>query len=251
MNITERQREFLKTLIDLYQEKGSAIHYSEVARKMGVSKWTAYDMLQLLRKEGLLEVEYLIPESDSYNWGKLGRSTITFFPTRKGYAISTLSPKTLSTKVAELNKVKKEIIQKFDELKEKFTLKDLLKEALQTKSPLIFCACLLLILILLIKKITEGIAEIKLLSQIVPTNATDTYVGLALVVFVGVCLGVIAKYINKIPNYANGSNNTLDEYVDYIQTYNQYISQMDEKEQKSLLEFLKDTLDEINKKNLK
>jgi len=249
MNITKRQKEFLKVLIDLYQQKGCSVHYSEVAQKLGVSKWTAYDMLQLLHREGLLGVEYLIPESDSYNWGKLGRSTIAFFPTKKGYSISNLSPRTLPTKVAELNKVKKEIIQKFDEFKEKLNIKDLLKEALQTKSPLIFCACLLLILILLIKKITEGIAEIKLLSQIIPTNTTDTYVGLALVVFVGMCLGILTKYINKIPNYANGSNNTLDEYVDYIQTYNQYISQMDKKEQKSLLEFLKKTLDEINKKS--
>jgi len=248
MNITERQREFLKTLIDLYQEKGSAIHYSEVAQKLGVSKWTAYDMLQLLHKEGLLGVEYLIPESNSYNGGKLGRSTIAFFPTKKGYSISNLSSRTFATKVAELNEVKKEIIQKFDEFKEKLNIKDLFKEALQTKSPLIFCACLLLILILLIKKITEGIAEIKLLSQIIPTNTTDTYVGLALVVFVGMCLGILTKYINKIPNYVSGSNNAPDEYVEYIQTYNQYISQMDKKEQKSLLEFLKKTLDEINKK---
>ena len=249
MNITKRQKEFLKVLIDLYQQKGYSIHYSEVAQKLGVSKWTAYDMLQLLHREGLLEVEYLIPESDSYNWGKLGRSTIAFSPTKKGYSISNLSQRNLPVKTSELNKLKKEIIQKFDEFKGKLNIKDLLKEALQTKSPLIFCACLLLILILLIKKITEGIAEIKLLSQIIPTNTTDTYVGLALVVFVGMCLGILTKYINKIPNYANGSNNTLDEYVDYIQTYNQYISQMDKKEQKSLLEFLKKTLDEINKKS--
>ncbi len=251
MNITKRQREFLENLIDLYQEKSSPIHYSEVARKMRVSKWTAYDILQLLHKNGLVEVEYLIPESDNYNWGKLGRSTITFFPTKKGYAISNLPSRTLPAKVAELNKLKSEIIQKFDELKEKFSLKDLLKETLQTKSPLIFCACLLLILILLIKKITEGIAEIKLLSQIIPANATDTYIELALVVFLGMCFGVLTKYINKIPDYITGSNNSLDEYVEYIQTYNQYISQMDEKEQKSLLDFLKDTLDEINKKNQK
>jgi predicted transcriptional regulator len=43
MKITTRQKEFLQSLIDLYQDKGSPIHYSEVARKMGVSKWTAYD----------------------------------------------------------------------------------------------------------------------------------------------------------------------------------------------------------------
>ena len=251
MKITTRQKEFLQSLIDLYQENASPIHYSEVAQKMGVSKWTAYDMLQLLRKEGLLEVEYLIPESDNYKWGKLGRSTITFFPTKKGYSVSNLPERKLSTKVAELNKLKNDIIQKFEEIKGKFNLKELFKEALQTKSPLIFCACVLLILILLIKKITEGVAEIKLLSQVIPPDATNTYIELALIVFVGMCFGVLTKYINNIPKYVTGPNNNLDEYAGYIQTYNQYVSQMDKKEQKSLLDFLRETLEEINNKNQK
>jgi len=251
MKITTRQKEFLKILIDLYKQKASPIHYSEVAQKLGVSKWTAYDMLKLLRKEGFLEVEYLIPESDNYKWGKLGRSTITFFPTKKGYSVSNLPERKLSTKVAELNKLKNDIIQKFEEIKGKFNLKELFKEALQTKSPLIFCACVLLILILLIKKITEGIAEIKLLSQVIPADATNTYIELALTVFVGMCFGVLTKYINNIPKYITGPNNSLDEYAGYIQTYNQYVSQMDKKEQKSLLDFLRETLEEINNKNQK
>jgi len=45
------------------------------------------------------------------------------------------------------------------------------------------------------------------------------------------------------------SNDNLDEYAGYIQTYNQYVSQMDKEEQKSLLDFLKESLDEINIKN--
>jgi len=251
MRITKRQKEFLKVLIDLYQQKGSSIHYSEVAQKLGVSKWTAYDILQLLQKEGFLGVEYIIPESDSYKWSKLGRSTITFYPTKKGYAISsfTNTKKGLPAKVAELNKLKEEITKKFDELKGKLNIRDLLKEALQSKSPLIFCACVLLILILLVKKITEGVAEIKLISQIMPPTTTNTYAELALIVFAGMCLGVMAKYINKVPT--TFGNNDFDEYAGYIQTYNQYISLMDNKEQSSLLDFLKETLDEINKKNKK
>ena len=249
MRITKRQKEFLHSVIDLYQQKDTPIHYSEVAQEMGVSKWTAYDMLQLLHKEGFLEVEYLIPESDNYKWGKLGRSTITFFPTKKGYSVSNLPQRNLPTKAAELNKLKKEIIQKFVEIKGKYNLKDLFKEALKTKSPLIFCACVLLILTLLIKKITEGIAEIKLLSQVIPHDATSTYIELALIVFVGMCFGVLTKYINNIPKYITGPNNNLNEYADYIQTYNQYVSHMDKKEQSSLLDFLKETLDEISTKN--
>ncbi|MEA2022474.1 MAG: hypothetical protein U9N08_08395 [Candidatus Caldatribacteriota bacterium] len=245
MRTTKRQKEFLQALIDLYQQKGSPVHYSEVAQKMGVSKWTAYDMLQLLRREGLLEVEYLIPESNNHRWEKLGRSTITFFPTKKGYTLSNLPERKLHTKIAELDKLKNNIIQKFEEIKGKFNLKDLFKEALQSKSPLIFCACLLLILILLIKKITEGVVEIQLLNQVIPVNLT-LYAGLVLTVFMGTCLGIIAKYSSKIQT---SENINLDDYMNYIQTYNQYVSQMDIEEKKSLLAFLKETLNEINKKN--
>ena len=247
MKITTRQREFLKTLIDLYQEKGSPIHYSEVALKIGVSKWTAYDMLQLLYKEGLLEVEYIIPESDNYEWSKLGRSTITFYPTKKGYDISSPTKQKISTNIVELKKIKKEITQKFDEIKGKLNIRDLFREALQSKSPLIFCACLLLILILLIKKITEGVAEIKLISQVIPNTTTSTYAELALIVFAGMCLGVLTRYVSKVPT--TFKNNDLGEYTNYLQTYNQYVSQMNKDEQKSLLGFLKETLDEINIKN--
>ena len=88
-----------------------------------------------------------------------------------------------------------------------------------------------------------------MLSQVIPPDATSTYIELALIVFVGMCFGVLTKYINIIPKYITGPNNSLDEYADYIQTYNQYVSQMDKEEQKSLLDFLKETLDEINIKN--
>ena len=250
MEITSRQKEFLVVLIELYQQKGSPIHYCEVAQKLGVSKWTSYDMLQLLHKEGFLNVEYIIPKSDQYKLCKLGRSIITFYPTKKGYDIFPLPKQKISSNIIEFNRLKKEITQKFDEFKGKLNIRELLKEALQSKSPFIFCACVLLILIFLVKKITEGIAEIKLISQIMPpTTTTTTYTELALIVFAGMCLGVLAKYINKVPT--TFGNNNLDEYADYIQTYNQYISQMDKKEQRSLLNFLKDTLDEINKKNQK
>jgi len=96
-----------------------------------------------------------------------------------------------------------------------------------------------------VKKIAEGIAEIQIINQIMPLN-TNLYAELALTVFVGMCLGIIAKYSNKI--HLSGNNN-LDEYMGYIQTYNEYISQMDKKEQKTLLDCLKKTLDEINIKN--
>lgn len=249
MKITNRQREFLQVLIKIYQENGSPVHYSDVAKKMSVSKWTAYDMLHLLYQKKFLQIEYITPESFRDNYPKLGRSLITFSPTNKGLLFANQDTYAESNKISDLNKLKEDVIKQFNGLKGKFNIKDLLKEALQTKSPLLFCACLLLILILLIKKITEGLAEIKLISQIISADTANTYIGLALVVFVGMCLGILSKYINKIPNIVVDSHDNLDDYLDYVQVYNQYISQMDEKEQKSLLSFLRDTLEEINRKN--
>jgi len=59
----------------------------------------------------------------------------------------------------------------------------------------------------------------------------------------------LSKYINKIPNFIADSPANLDDYIHYVQVYNQYISQMDEKEQKSLLSFLREALEEINRRD--
>jgi len=58
--LTRRRREFLATVVDIYEETGLPVHYVTVAQKLKVSKWTAYDMLRQLEKDGYLEVEYAV-----------------------------------------------------------------------------------------------------------------------------------------------------------------------------------------------
>ncbi|MCK4388576.1 MAG: hypothetical protein KAW00_07360 [Dehalococcoidia bacterium] len=76
MNLTLRQRVFLKRFIELYQKEGEPIHYSRVARCLGLSNSTAYDMLRLLGQKGLVNSQYLLPKPSSGP----GRSSILFFP---------------------------------------------------------------------------------------------------------------------------------------------------------------------------
>lgn len=58
MAITERRKQFLEILERLYNEKKRPIHYYEIAKKVNVSPATAYDILQLLYKEGYIETVY-------------------------------------------------------------------------------------------------------------------------------------------------------------------------------------------------
>ena len=76
MKLTRRQEEFINKLMDLYWEKKGPIHYSVLAERLGVSPFTAYDMLRLLEEKGQVTSEYqLDPEKSGP-----GRTVRVFLP---------------------------------------------------------------------------------------------------------------------------------------------------------------------------
>jgi hypothetical protein len=75
--LSHRQQEVLNKLLDLYYEGGEPIHYTTLAKHLGVGGVSAYEMLRLLEKHGLVEAEYLRPEESSGP----GRSMVVFRPT--------------------------------------------------------------------------------------------------------------------------------------------------------------------------
>lgn len=74
----DRDRLFLSYTIDLHRKKGEAIHYNDIAEKMGISPWSAYGALLGLSKGGLLEKVFLQKH-------KPGRSKVLFKPTQEGF----------------------------------------------------------------------------------------------------------------------------------------------------------------------
>lgn len=58
MKLTRRQEEFIANLIELSEKFEGPIHYSLLAERLGVSPFTAYDMLCLLEEKGLVTSEY-------------------------------------------------------------------------------------------------------------------------------------------------------------------------------------------------
>jgi Mn-dependent DtxR family transcriptional regulator len=77
MKLTGRQESFLGKFLDLYSQAEVPLHYTHVAEVLGVGKITAYDMLRVLEKRGLVRAEYVLRGK-----GKgAGRSTVVFVPT--------------------------------------------------------------------------------------------------------------------------------------------------------------------------
>lgn len=58
MKLTRRQEEFIENLVDLNQEYNGPVHYSQLAERLGVSPFTAYDMLCLLEEKGVVASKF-------------------------------------------------------------------------------------------------------------------------------------------------------------------------------------------------
>ncbi|CEP66959.1 Uncharacterized [Moorella glycerini] len=85
--LTRRRSQFLDRIREIYQETGEPVHYITVAEALKVSKWTAYDVLLELEKEGFLERQYVVNSNEKTP----GRSMIMFVPTPLAESHSTFA----------------------------------------------------------------------------------------------------------------------------------------------------------------
>jgi len=79
MGLTFRQKALLAEFIDFFEEEQEPIHYIAVAKRLGLSNATAYEMLRKLEQTGAVERVYALSEDP----GKRGRARILFMPGKK------------------------------------------------------------------------------------------------------------------------------------------------------------------------
>lgn len=77
VKLSRRQQEVLSKLLDLYHEGGEPIHYTALAKHLGVGPVSAYEMLRLLEQHGMVEAEHQRSETPSGP----GRPSVVFRPT--------------------------------------------------------------------------------------------------------------------------------------------------------------------------
>ena len=79
--LTSRRRQCLAALDAAVRAAGGAVHYSAVAEPLGISAWTAYDLLRELERDGLVATSY------AHRAGvAVGRTQVGFAPTAAGRA---------------------------------------------------------------------------------------------------------------------------------------------------------------------
>ena len=79
--LTARRRECLAALDAAAAAAGGAVHYSAVAGPLGISAWTAYDLLRELEREGLVAATYAHRPGVA-----VGRTQVAYSPTEAGRA---------------------------------------------------------------------------------------------------------------------------------------------------------------------
>jgi DNA-binding MarR family transcriptional regulator len=83
IKLTRRQETFIMNMLDLYYASQQPLHYSDLAERLGVSPFTAYDMLRLLEEKGFARSDYRLADDKSGP----GRSVIVFLPTEKAHRL--------------------------------------------------------------------------------------------------------------------------------------------------------------------
>lgn len=156
MSMTERQRTFLEQFWELYREVKAPLHYSVVAEKLKVSNISAYDMLRLLKKQGMVASQYLLPKKQRGP----GRSTIVFYPTQRGKALFS-RPQPEEGERGEWEDLKEKLLQGLRKRKDEYDqmLDELLSRIPQRKSPMLHSTEMITAIVLQVCQLGEEARE--------------------------------------------------------------------------------------------
>lgn len=219
MDMTERQRAFLQQFWELYREVRAPLHYSVVAEKLKISNISAYDMLRLLKKQGMVASKYLLPKKHRGP----GRSTIVFYPTKRAAAL--LSP-TLPDE-GEWEDLKRKILQALRKGKGEYDqmLDELLSRIPQRKSPLLYTTEMTTAIVLQMCQLRDE-ARARLLKEVRNLIMTGES---GLNALAGVPLGL---------TLVEGANRRFtDKLLSYVEGYQEYLTRLSAESKTALSDF--------------
>jgi DNA-binding PadR family transcriptional regulator len=227
MDLTTRQRVFLVQLLDLYREHQSPVHYTEVADRVGVTKFSAYDMLKVLERKGVVASEYVLDREERGP----GRSLIKFYPT--ALARQWLARRWSGlTQGEEWHQVKEGLLRRLRQAREVSPLElagELLGQLSESQPPMIYCAQMITILLLYVgglRGLASGINPLRVLARITAAGGTS--------------LGALAGF--SLGSLLSRAGDATESLLTSVSRYQRYLRDLSEENRLTLVSFLQEAL---------
>jgi len=225
INLTPRQRAFLDKLRDLYRERRGPVHYSTVAERLGVSKFSAYDMLRVLEQKGVAGSEYMLSARRSGP----GRSQVVFYPT-----VFNTPADQADESDEDWLRLKQRLLNELQETRDldyREKLADLLSRLPNLRAPLEYCAETIAALLLHLNLIKEEM------------SARNPLRSLASLLTAGeMGLGTLAGLSVGSMLVVMGESSLTDRLLTSVRRYQDHLSQLSGENKRRLSDFLKEAL---------
>ena len=230
MKLTKRRKEFLLTTIDLFHKTESPVHYSDVGKKLNVSKWTAYDVMKLMENHGLIKSVYSVSSKDRFP----GRSSIMFYPLSSAYEVLGI-PESKIVETKEWLELRDNLLERIRMEKENnyhSLIEEIQKELKDIEIPLLYGAYVIVLLLSIIAVFSQGNLE-----NIKTIMLLSAKAEIKLLLFVGTSLAYIFKKDMDIKHRIKKDVpfEQLQDYFDNVSSH----------EQKLLAEFLDEAITAI------
>ena len=221
--LTGRQKQFLSNFLDIYHESEKPIHYIELAEQLGIGKITAYEMLKLLEKRGLIAAEYHRSDNQCP-----GRSEVFFRPTKEATRIlERLSISTAENEEWEI--VKEHILRELRDGKAggyETLLNNLLVRIPEQRSPLVFITEMITMIIIVLAPIKKAMEDKGLLTRLSRIGLPGE-IGLVALAGFGAALSLVEDINLNISTFL----------MEQSGKYQEMLAQLGEEKRKQLTDF--------------
>ncbi|MEJ2735618.1 MAG: hypothetical protein P8189_18980 [Anaerolineae bacterium] len=240
--LTARQQAFLEKLLELYREHKGPVHYSAVAERLGVNRFSAYDMLKVLEKKGFASSSYALrsaaPAAATGHTGP-GRSMVVFAPTSRATEMAARDPD--DARLGEdWQRVRERVLGRLRQAREtnpREALNEILARLPDTNAPLVFCTEMIGALLLNMQRVRRragGLNPFRALAALRTDDAAE------LETLAGLSVGVALSADDE-----NGPSVT-QRLLEHAHHYQTNLSRLSEEARSALLQFLEEALEALD-----
>ncbi len=240
--LTVRQRAFLDKLLELCRERKGPVHYSDVAERLGVNRFSAYDMLKVLEEKGFAASSYTLRSAVAANPGSQpgpGRSIVVFAPTP--IATEMLDRGTADARMGEeWQRVRRQVLGKLAQARgtnPREALNDLLARLPEASAPLTFCTEMIGALLLNMQRVraqASGLNPFRVLDSFRTHDAAE------LESLAGFSVGV------ALSDDSEANHRLTRRLLNYVHHYQANLSRLSEESRTALVDFLEEALEALD-----